>query len=112
MLNSVALGSPDVGSYSNGCPRGPDFMLQTPAIGITDNKAGSGFAGPCGGVNICQLESRRSDGMWGTGFPDFHLLCGLLGGYLSSSVTHVTLDPQRRPMGVSGLGSEHGEPIW
>jgi hypothetical protein len=58
VLNSVALGSPDVGSYSNGCPRGPDFMLQTPAVGIADNKAGSRFAGPCGGANSCQLESR------------------------------------------------------
>lgn len=71
-------------NYSNGCPRGPDFMPQVPAVGTADNKAGSGrVCCPCVGANICQLANRRSGGIWGTGFPDFCLLRGLLGVYLS-----------------------------
>jgi hypothetical protein len=104
MLISASPGSPDVDSYRNDSPRGPDSTFQTPALGTVYSKASSRFtlhSWPRQGIPkvMLTLASWRAGSLVACGgqvSPDLCPLPPVLGTCLEAS-TPAWLTSSTRP---------------
>lgn len=84
-LKSDASGNPDVGSYSNGCLKDPDFMLRLQPLAWLTTKPGAGLPPH---VVVLTFASWRAGGSVAQGAqvpPNLHLFPRVLDACLGAS---------------------------